>query len=277
MDNGFLYRFIPSPRKVERYWELLRLLVQDNRVQLSSPSSLNDPFDCKSLFSVTDATFEDLQEFSESTVGRYGSPGQRVLAEAVMRIARANPSRAIEELRRKYMKLHAAELDMTGILCFFQPPRYKYPEDILMWSHYADGHCGFCFQFRKCVITESFICKQVQYVNSYPTLKEVAAQEGEGLAELFLFRKSTRWSYENEWRLLTSRDQMEQGVLQLPSEALSGVIFGCESDPKYCEHIMQWSKHRKGPPLDFFLARKHSEEYKITIGKIDEQQIVKPD
>ena len=271
MRNEFLYRFISPPGDVERYWERLRLLVQDSKVQLSRPSRLNDPFDCKTLFSVTDATTDDLWEFLESTIIKYGGPQARVLAEAAMRVAESDPDRAIEHLRRRYTEFHVAELDENGILCFFQSLRDEYPEDLLMWAHYADGHRGFCVQFRKRVLTESFICKRVQYMDRYPTLKEVAAHEGEGLAELFLFRKSTRWSYENEWRLLALFTQTDQGLLQLPSEALSGVIFGCESDPSDCERILQWAQHRQGPPLSFFRARKHSEKYRITIQRATEQ------
>jgi len=201
MGNAYLYRFIASPRS-EAYGESLRLLVQHNRVKLSLPSLLNDPFDCKTLFSVTDASTEDLRAFIESTLGKDDDPEASARIEAAMRAAALDPDRAIEALRRCYSAFHSTMLDEHGILCFFQPLPDQYPKDILMWAHYANGHRGLCFQFRKSVLLENFACRGIQYIDRYPTLKEVAASgEGERLAELFLFRKSTRWSYENEWAL----------------------------------------------------------------------------
>ena len=267
MSKPLLYRYIPPP-SVEKYWERLRLLVQENRVPLSRPSGLNDPFDCKTLFSLTDATVDDLREFLESTIARYGGPKGHDLVEAAMQVAAQNPNNAIESLRRRYIEFHTTELDKFGILCFFQTQQERYPKDLLMWAHYADGHRGLCLQFRKDILADNFICKPVNYVDRYPTLKEVAASEGEALADLFLFRKSTRWSYENEWRLLALFEQTNDGLLQLPSAALSGVIFGCNVDPNDRERIIDLTQVRRvAQRFSFFQARKHSEQYRIEIEK----------
>lgn len=273
MNELYLYRFIPPPG-VEEYWERLRLLIQENRVSLSRPSRLNDPFDCKTLFSVTDATVDDLREFLESTIVRYLGPQASALVEVAMRVAAQDPNKAIESLRRKYIEMHTAELDEFGIICFFQPPEETYPEDLLMWAHYADGHRGLCLQFRKDILVDNFICKPVQYADMYPTFREVAANEGESLAELFLFRKATRWNYENEWRILSLFEQTKDGLLQFPPEALSGVIFGCDADPKDRERIVCLAQTRRGgQPLNFLRAEKDPEQYRIEIERDTVQPI----
>lgn len=261
MCNDFLYRFIPAPGTVDRYNTSLKCLVQHNKVKVSNPSRLNDPFDCKTLYSTSDATIEDFGVFFNSVPLNLSAAEKESISISIQ----SSPVRAAENLRSQYMQYHNEDLDNYRILCYFEPRETEYPVDELMWAHYAQSHRGLCLQFRKNILTDSFICKPVNYEDRYPSFREIAANNAEGLAELIFFRKSTRWAYENEWRLLCDKTDIMDGNLQLPAAALTGVIFGCEAEYLECEKVARWAQQRSGPALNFFNAKKHSEKYQIII------------
>ena len=266
--SEYLCRFIRPPGESDQYRSRLRDMVLNNRFQLSLPSKLNDPFDCKTLFTVKGATFEDLKEYYENTIVRYGDPRDAELAQKALQVAKSDPQKAIRHLRQRYIENHMAELDQFGILCLFLPSNDEMPQDILMWSYYADGHKGFCLQFDKKVLQESFICKPVEYHHQYPSFREIAAKEDEELAELLLFRKSTRWKHENEWRILSSRDITNDFYLSFPPSAFVGMIFGCEADDQDMKDVVDWADQRESSRIRFYRAEKSQEEYRINTQEI---------
>lgn len=268
LGKEYLYRFIPPPGDNPKYHKLLEELITNNRISPSFPSRLNDPFDCKTIFTTKDATVEDLDLYIDTSVGKYGSPKDKLLAPIAKKKARQDPKDAIERLRFHYTRVVMNELDERRILSFSHYSSPKEPNDQIMWSHYAYGHRGFCFQFNRQVLIDNFICKKITYINNYPSLKEIAKSEGEELAKLILFRKSTRWAYENEWRVMVPYSLLKNDLLELPCDALTGVILGCESNPNDLKLIMKLNKSRDGAPLNIFLAEKHSEEYKIIIRQL---------
>ena len=78
------------------------------------------------------------------------------------------------------------------------------PTDILMWSHYADGHRGFCLEFD--TSKHPFDrARQVRYTDEVPTVDPLDAADLGSMAdilELMMLTKAECWSYEHEWRLV---------------------------------------------------------------------------
>jgi hypothetical protein len=128
-----------------------------------------------------------------------------------------------------------------GVLCLTEVP-----DDILMWSHYADGHRGLAFQFDKARLEGAFnYCKEVDYRNNIIELKDITGATPDELAALLLLKKAIRWKYEKEWRIIVDPNlNTIPGcrIYRFPKEALTGVIFGCEmtADDKYT--VNAWLK-----------------------------------
>src|SRR5260370_42506760 len=103
-----------------------------------------------------------------------------------------------------------------------------------MWSHYADCHQGVCLQFsdldRFC--RPLGIIRQVDYTHDLPVFSVFRMDEQEYADKIgfeILLRKSPKWSYEEEWRSVTTRPAHLQ---KFPPECLTGVIFGCRLRPE---------------------------------------------
>jgi hypothetical protein len=97
---------------------------------------------------------------------------------------------AFEE-RKKLM------LEKRGVSCFSARN-----DDVLMWSHYADRHKGFCLGFRS--DAEPFVqARQVDYQAQVPAVNPTSLilDDVHEAFRAMIETKSQHWSYEQEWRL----------------------------------------------------------------------------
>lgn len=105
----------------------------------ASPSQLNDPFDCNPPFSTTEYTDDDLREHYRIALSEYhklvGLELTKQIDRHVSHIKENNcfSSMVIEPAYKACIEVNSD----LGILCLSE----KY-DDILMWSHYANGHTG---------------------------------------------------------------------------------------------------------------------------------------
>lgn len=262
----FLYRFLPPPEKGSQDEALLCNLITANRIRLSNPRYFNDPFDCRMTFAKGATSLSDIRVMIDSTIGRYGTPEKKAEAEIAFIIASQNPEAAIELLRKRVNAgQNDSRLDEYRLLCLFQSPDDSVLNDILLWSHYADGHRGICLQFDKAILLAHYICKPITYETHLPSFNEYAAADGEPFAELVLFRKAKPWMYENEWRLLVSTDKTNNDMIELPRGAIRGIILGCQVDPFLEAQIVQWSIERQADALALYKTFKHEVSYGLRI------------
>jgi hypothetical protein len=105
------------------------------------------------------------------------------------------------------------------------------PDSILMWSHYADNHRGFCLEFSGLGSPHPQgspfpVSWKVNYEDERPlvditeTMRDI---DTDHIVRLGLLTKSKDWAYEREWRVLETTGT---GVRVLPRGTLSGVILG---------------------------------------------------
>lgn len=110
-----------------------------------------------------------------------------------------------------------------GVLCLSSDPA-----SILMWSHYADNHCGVCIQIEREENSDLRDPEQVfkvNYSNEYPTkkyLENISNLSEKGLRQAIVARKGLNWSYEKEWRVLKQKGNR---LYNSPGK-ITGVVFG---------------------------------------------------
>ncbi len=105
------------------------------------------------------------------------------------------------------------------------------PKSRLMWSHYADGHKGFCIEYDFKNAPKSLLPLPVIYSRKRPlfpwkiVLDQSAETKTRCLLEIIigLLTKDKEWEYENEWRLLLGPS--EDSNIKIP---ISAVYLGLE-------------------------------------------------
>ena len=105
-------------------------------------------------------------------------------------------------------------------------------QNMVMWSHYADQHRGFCIEYD---LTDHD-CSHIEAVNyQIPTnIKTTelmqwklhkSAEAEQNIIRIYFFAKSPDWSYEGEWRVI----HPSHGASPAPFR-ISGIYFGLRCD-----------------------------------------------
>ncbi len=110
------------------------------------------------------------------------------------------------------------------ILCFSGPFKGN-GDDILRWSHYADGHRGYCIMLNHPALLPRV--RQVSYEATYPNLAQQTPTTPEFWKHVGFF-KAPCWSYEDERRVVFPDGSETE--YSIPERAIWGVTFGCWSE-----------------------------------------------
>lgn len=106
-------------------------------------------------------------------------------------------------------------------------------DSLLMWSHYALNHTGFCLEYRFTDLTEypiSFQIYPTHYTNEVFDMNSCIKSGLDlfSMAILSSINKHTDWQYEIEWRsFLWNRAIITQ---KIPAPIPTGIYFGAKSD-----------------------------------------------
>jgi hypothetical protein len=196
----------------------------------------------------------------------------------------------VERMRNFYERLDKS----FGVLCLSAPN-----DEILLWSHYANGHDGICLEFDVAGHPGAFPrLHPVAYQEAYPDipanfpdllqifgprvekgtetlLLDIASQFAEGRNGLkaedpetttalavarWFYVKSSHWQYEGEWRSLKSGP----GPHSFPAQALTGVIVGCVNTEANLELIRAALKDRT-PVVRLYRATRKRREFGLDI------------
>src|SRR5258706_14218152 len=138
-----------------------------------------------------------------------------------------------------------------------------------MWSHYANGHQGFCLEFDtnftpfKPVKNKTLLKVNYPETNLYPSLSlRDIPHNLPYLIETQLGTKSSHWHYENEWRIFSGTGNK---TYSFDKAALTGVYFGCrmkDEDKNAIEIILGDS------PTRLYEMQRSDTEFKVVAKEI---------
>jgi hypothetical protein len=241
----FLYKYRPINTNTVRS-------IAMNEVYLSSPEQFNDPFDCKLPLQILD-TDSDLEATFRTLKPNYPMIPDELFESLIKKDDTKKKARSA--LLRTFNEQRERLLKETAIYCLSEVR-----DDVLMFSHYADGHRGLCLQFK--VVRNDFFTElhPVAYSDTFPSIN-FARDDPREFAKLLLC-KSKRWSYEKEWRILKPVSRI--GLYKFPSHILTGIIFGCRTIQDDIELIKSMT-HSRIPILELFKARENIDELKLDI------------
>lgn len=157
-------------------------------------------------------------------------------------------------------------------------------DNLLMWAHYAENHTGVVFELATMpeFDTPLSVARKVKYTN-----KPVEFYSLEDLVKWMLFgiepdasrlqysnhayRKSSVWSYENEWRVVDMcHYERKQDLFvdhKFIPKQLQKIFFGCKSDEDNIRRLSNKAKDINGD-VEIYRARKMQHDYALQFEKI---------
>ena len=141
-----------------------------------------------------------------------------------------------------------------------------------MWAHYAQNYRGMCFVVDPSVLPEGVFSK-VKYSDLRPAVafdELMKIGRGESSSDIFsdrlLTTKSSSWSYEQEYRLISFHcgDEDYDGFLGIPDGFLTKVILGfnCDYTPSNVRSLLDSSGYQD---TRIQIARLHPERFEVDV------------
>lgn len=254
--DGHFYKY----RNIDKdNLEFCRRIFTHNEIYLASRDQFNDPFDCKCDYSFS-ATDKEIKKYV-----------RRIVKNQKPHLSRSEINREVNVLSQVIKKKDAVFLEESKIgteeiisnIGIFSLSTV--PDDILMWSHYADSHKGFCVVLKDDP-NDYFIARalQVKYTQDYPIVNPLVDSNEVRMNKLLL-TKSNHWAYENEWRIIDHING--PGVQVFPDHLFEGVILGCKMSEEHQSLLKGWCQQRKRP-VNVYQAEQSPKTYSIDIHQI---------
>ena len=223
--------------------------MSDNIIYFPSPSKFNDPFDCSISFRPDLATKDQVvqyryQRYKEEQPLQKDSILRKLAKDDYKQKRHKNPV-LIKQFNEQVIDVQRYK---HGI--FSLTPSYY---SLLMWSHYANSHKGFCIGFnvyRLLSFTSEYLYKKkglsialfkVTYPSEYPIINSFALEQTDKLPSITT--KSDVWSYEHEYRLILLNKANHKE--ELPKDIIRRVILGCKISSEDKKDIINILKNRK--------------------------------
>lgn len=148
----------------------------------------------------------------------------------------------------------------VGLYCLIERK-----DSILMWTHYAAEHRGYCLEFAATDYTPVFgTSQQVSYADVYPEISFYNTPNEDKVLLTFL-TKFTDWSYEKEWRIIDHDNG--PGLRDYPSELLRSVTFGLRMEEKHKALIKKWIEKRSHS-VKLYQAVQGSDRFEVTFVEV---------
>lgn len=257
-DPQFLYRYRSmTSRNLDRTFT-------HNELYFSCPDQFNDPFDCKTRFTFKNCNIHDVRRYFEhaSKVHQYGLSDTEIkeMIEKLVDEFNSGSAEFPKKMENVMDEILPETIKTLKVLCLSEVY-----DDILMWSHYTNGHRGIVLQFDTTALKEQFTgCKKVVYYPGFPTLSDF----NERHEELFILSKSKHWEYEKEWRIIEPVEDKEKDeigkVYTFEKNALTGIILGCEIFDNERDRIRMWRDYGQ-PQAGIYKSVKDNDSYAIKV------------
>ena len=252
---------VQSLFKYGRLNEYSETAISTPTVWFSPPAQLNDPFECRPWFSFNGSQEEIVESIARGILqDRPDMTPDNATAHAVSIFleGRHRDPKTWEGLRRDMVTTLGQRI---GLYCLSE-----HNDSILMWSHYASDHSGYCLEFEATDHSPFFgAAQKVKYCTSFPVVDFFTTPKEEQVDLVFL-TKFKGWSYEGEWRIIDH--DKGPGMREYPCELLRSVTFGLRMPEANRENIRAWVK-RRGHPVKFFEAQRHDQQFKIVVKEIE--------
>jgi len=223
--------------------------LEHDCVWVCSPTAYNDPFDSSLSISI-DVLLKGIIREGVKNIAESELTGQIDPEKLSQILESVNPGLALQELfmvkdglskedQANYRQWLTVQMDKYERLATSKLPEShkeslkicsfsETPDSIIMWSHYADQHRGFCIEYgvEDLPPSDGFVRMLFPVVYSERLFDatryfQAAIRDRNKFNNLFptlaALYKSPEWSYEKEWRLIIPANLARQaGALRVP-------------------------------------------------------------
>jgi hypothetical protein len=226
-------------------------MFKENEIYFARPEQFNDPFDSRVGISY-EGTEEQWRNFFDDWYRRNEPSLLPERRRYKVNICLSNRNNIPESLSYSFLK-------QMGVYCMSE-----INDDILMWSHYSEGHTGFCLKFD--VNNEFFGRSQkMDYSKNYPNVNFFTNTQLEK-TQAMLLTKAQHWAYEKEWRIIDHKEG--SGIKHFPEKHLMGVIIGCRMPEENKQKIIKWCANRNPCPA-LYKTKPKAREFGLDIVQIN--------
>lgn len=129
------------------------------------------------------------------------------------------------------------KLNRTRICSMFKRREGQdFPDDFLMWSHYANSHKGCCFEFGLTGrYNTEWVIRDIVYEAQMPTPKD---DSDDSIYDI-LSHKTPIWKMENEARAIRIYKKGKEGNSHFYHIKLLAIYFGLSAEPKTTKILSQ--------------------------------------
>ena len=221
--SSYLMPFIP--KRLYKYgnfhnehWEDL---IFKGKTYLSKASDFNDPFDCL-------VNYDFFKLVNSPNIRKRLKENFLLTDKDLIKI---NQNEIIQKIRYSFQ-------EEIRVACFSEEWH-----SLLMWSHYADSHKGFCIEYDTENMSEykkSRLFAAV-YLETQIDGTDDLINEHPNAGLISMIGKAKEWSYEKEWRMLDFDSYSEE--YRYLKKDIKAVILGVRSDDTNKSKVINWAKN----------------------------------
>lgn len=244
-------------------------LIENTKLYFSSAEKFNDPFDCNVVPDYESGSDKDIFEKFLS-FAKDEHPKLSIKEQIKIAKKEADKNRPILQDPKLFNKRKDDIINNLFGICSLTEKN----DSLLMWSHYADSHRGFCVELdgkelRKIglnyrLINEVIIIEKVTYSQTYPVVNPYKIRNhGELLG--WIITKSSDWEYEQEWRMIYAEHPNE--VVEFPDKIMKAIYLGVNCSKENEDIVKDLIQNKKYKPR-LFRAKLRRFEFGIDFEEI---------
>jgi len=248
-ETRFLYKYrCVSERSLK--------MLKEGKYYFAPAHSFNDPLDCAVEPIYELPPIDKIIEYQAKVLQDNEGIGFQEALQKSQILKRLPQMELVKFLRRIRDSIQNILRSEYGVLSLSAKN-----DNILMWSHYADYHKGFCIEFKRSPDNPLGSTQPVEYVKEYPCFNYFDELPG-AIAKRIILTKADDWSYEEEWRGI----QKANNQVRYTDDMITGIIFGLRMPDHHKREIHQifnCSNH-----IIFYQAELMPRKFKLVIKQI---------
>ncbi len=259
-SENIVSRFgLPDGEQISQWEQVL----YDGLIFPAHPESFNDPYDCDFLVDSDFLESHLMRELlirqlsSRCTLTQYEKESiminddvDKVLREVFFHHFKVRNKHFLQSMKEDINKAIKSAKSVLQVTCFSEVN-----DSILMWSHYAQNHSGFCIEYDFNNWESKKHLKPVKYIKDRHTIRgndlgDKTRNIGTIIIDETLY-KADVWSYEREWRIIFTNPSLShpeyngKTLVFYFKDFITGVYLGAQAQKKYiqkiCEHFSKTS------------------------------------
>lgn len=237
-------------------------IITEKQLYFASPSQFNDPFDCALPFRYDPKELTDdniFLKYKEMTERQYPEKSPQEIHEICYKEQQEGRMKDPNYWKDYHPKFQESVDKSFGIVSLTSKPC-----NLLMWSHYANSHQGFCVGLDANILYEIVGggIGHVFYDDKFPYTS--LFDDIETIIRHLNTKSILHWEYEDEYRI--TKNGYSKKTIQLPSEVFKEVIIGCKCPESIQKEILA-TIEMSIPNANVYLAKANQEEFKIDVHK----------